>query len=310
MNNPTSHIAVLGSINMDLVIRCAFLPEPGQTVLADSAAEICGGKGANQAVAAARAGGNVTMIGRVGDDGFSARLVANLKRENIDCDWIRSTPNSPSGLAMVLVEDSGQNSIIVVPGANAHVSVADVETARSVIERSDILLIQLELPIDTVLAGIRIAAASNTRVILDPAPAPTECPEELLHVDLICPNECEAAAIAETVVESMEQVEAAARELHLRGARHVAITLGERGTLLWDGEQATHVAPFPVTAVDTTAAGDAFAGALAVSWTEGNSLLDAVTFSNAAGALAASREGAQPSMVMRNEIESLWRTRP
>lgn len=309
MNRPTPRITILGSINMDLVIRCTSLPRPGETLMAESSAEMCGGKGANQAVAAARAGGDVTMIGRVGDDAFAGRLVANLERENINCQWIQRTTQCASGLAIVSVEQSGQNSIVVVPGANARLRVADVQAASSAIESSDVLLVQLEVPIDTVLAAIEIARAANVRIILDPAPAPTECPEKLLNVDLICPNESEAAAIIGRTVESVQQVEAAARELHRRGARCVAVTMGKRGTLLWDGEKSHRVNPLPITAVDTTAAGDAFAGALAFYWAEHGSLVDAVGFASAAGALAASREGAQPGMGSRDEIEELWRTK-
>jgi len=303
----TPRIAVLGSINMDLVIRCASLPSPGETILAHSASEICGGKGANQAVAAARAGAEVTMVGRVGNDAFATRIIASFQRERINSDYVLSTTQSASGLAIVSVEQSGQNSIVVVPGANADLSVADVEAACSVIESSDVLLIQLEVPVETVIAAIRIAAAADVRTILDPAPAPEHFPPELLHVDLVCPNESEAAAMIGARVDTIDGVETAARELHRRGARHVAITLGERGTLLWDGEKSHLIETHSIKAVDTTAAGDAFAGALAVYWADSNNLVDSVRFANAAGALAASREGAQPGMASRNEIESLWR---
>ena len=301
-------IAVLGSINMDLVIRCQTLPRPGETTIAESSSEICGGKGANQAVAAARAGGEVTMIGRVGDDAFAGRLLGKLQEEGIQCEWVQSTPACASGLATVWVEQSGQNSILVVAGANAQLSVADVHAARPAIESSDLLLLQLEVPIVTVLAAIDVARQAGVRIILDPAPAPAECSPKLIDVDLICPNEAEAAAISGRTIGCIEDVEAAARELHRRGAKHVAITLGERGTLLWDGNQSHLVEAVSTTAVDTTAAGDAFAGALAVYWAEQNDLLDAVQFANAAGALAASREGAQPGMGTRDEIDETSRT--
>jgi ribokinase len=305
MNPASPRITVLGSINMDLVIRCANLPAPGQTILADSAAEICGGKGANQAVAAAKVGGNVTMVGRVGDDAFAERLVDNLRQHDIACKHVHATSQSPSGVAIVAVEDSGQNSIMVVPGANGRLTTEDVEAARATIESSDILLVQLEVPVGTVLAAIKIAVAAGVRVVLDPAPAPVEFPAAILQVDLICPNESEAAAIVGHDMETIEQIDSAARELHRRGAKNVAITLGERGTLLFDGEDITLVESHKIDAVDTTAAGDAFAGALAVSWSQGNSLLDAVRFANAAGAVSASRAGAQPSMASREEIATL-----
>ncbi len=309
MNCRQPKIAVLGSINVDLVVRCATLAKPGETISADESTEICGGKGANQAVAAARAGGAVTMIGRVGSDAFANRLLGNLQREQIDCRWVRETPNCASGLAVVAVERSGQNAIFVVPNANGRLHKDDVDSARSVIESSDVLLLQLEVPMETVQAAVRIARAAGVRVVLDPAPAPASFPTELLQVDLLCPNESEAAAIVGRKVATIDDVEAAARQLHQGGARHVAITLGEKGTLLFDDNQSHLIEAYSTATVDTTAAGDAFAGSLAVFWAETDDLLEAVRFANAAGALAASREGAQPAMASREEIESLWRTR-
>ena len=298
-------ITVIGSINMDLVIRCGTLPQPGETILAESSAEVCGGKGANQAVAAARAGGNVTMIGRVGDDAFAGRLVSNLKHEQIGCDAVGVSTNCPSGLAIVAVEQSGQNSIMVVAGANGQVSVEDVQAARNVIEASDVVLLQLEIPTAAVLAAIKIAQTANVRIIFDPAPALLHWPSELFNVDVLCPNESEAAALLGTPVVSISDAESAARRIRELGAKHVAITLGARGTMVFDGESTQLVEPCVITTVDTTAAGDAFAGALAVRWAEGTRFVDAVHFANAAGALAASREGAQPGMAARNEIETL-----
>jgi ribokinase len=298
-------IAVIGSINMDLVVRCALLPEPGETILAESSVEVCGGKGANQAVAAARAGGNVTMIGRVGNDAFAGRLVDNLRHEQICTDAIHSTANCASGLAIVAVEQSGQNSIMVVPGANGHVDVEDVQASQQVIAASQIVLLQLEIPADAVLAALRIAREAGVRVILDPAPALPDWPADLFNVDVLCPNESEAAALLGCPIESLDDVAAGARKLHQLGVRHAAITLGARGTMVCDGGSPRLIEPFAVTAVDTTAAGDAFAGALAVRWSEGASFSGAIQFANAAGALAASREGAQPGMPHRNTIDTL-----
>ena len=312
MTSARPRITVIGSINMDLVVRCARLPAPGETILADSSQEICGGKGANQAVAAARAGGNVSMVGRVGDDGFADRLAGNLENEGIDCAWVQTTAGCASGVAVVAVEQSGQNAIMVVPGANGRVTVEDVHAARGVIEASDIVLVQLEVPLDTVLTAMEVARSAGVRVILDPAPAPIESPvelqAELLQADLLCPNESEAAALTGLPVDTVSQVEDAARELQRRGAKSVAITLGEQGCLLRDGDQQTLIPPYPATVVDTTAAGDAFAGALAVLWAEGAPLAEAVRFANAAGALAASQTGAQPSMAHRTEITNHWRS--
>jgi ribokinase len=301
-------IAVIGSINMDLVIRCGRFPEPGETVLAESSAEICGGKGANQAVAAARAGGDVLMVGRVGDDAFAGRLRDNLVAQRIDCQAVMSTDGSPSGLAVVMVRDDGQNSILVVSGANGRLSIDDVRAHAERIRQCDVVLMQLEIPIETVETLIPLIRGSCARVILDPAPVPPRWSASLAAVDLICPNETEASQITGVPVETIEQVEAAAKALHQMGAANVAITLGAKGTLFYDGHQAHLIEPIAVNAVDTTAAGDAFAGALAVRWAETDDLIDAIRFANAAGGIAASRPGAQPAMGSRQEIEDFYRT--
>ncbi len=305
MSASKPRIAVIGSINMDLLVRCGTLPRPGETILANSSAEICGGKGANQAVAAARAGGDVTMVGRIGDDAFAGRLLDNLQQEQIDCQHVRATAVTPSGLAIVAVESSGQNSIMVVPGANGRVAVEDVQAASDVIRSCDTLLVQLEVPLAAVVAAKEIARAAGVRVILDPAPSPRELPAELSDVDLICPNESEASALTGLPVESVEQAEAAARALQSQGACAVVITMGTAGSLLLADDRTHLIEPFAVDAIDTTAAGDAFAGALAVHWAQHGDLHRAVRFANAGGALAASREGAQPAMATCSEIEEM-----
>lgn len=302
-------ITVIGSINMDLVVRCGKLPLPGETIIAHSSFEVCGGKGANQAVAAARAGGRVRMIGRVGDDAFADRLSGNLSNEGIDNTLVKSTTDCASGVAVVAVEHSGQNAIMVVSGSNGRISVEDIRAAREVIESSDIVLLQLEIPIEAVLEANSIAKSADVRVILDPAPAPIAWPDELLNVDLICPNESEAASLVELPVESIQDAEVAARALHNKGAKNVVVTIGDRGSLLFDGEQVHMIEPYPIDPVDTTAAGDAFAGALAVFWAESGNLIESVRLANAAGAIAASREGAQPGMPSRMDIETLWRSK-
>lgn len=298
-------ITVVGSVNMDLVVRCPTLPQPGQTLMAHSSAEICGGKGANQAVAAARAGGRATMVGRVGDDAFADSLVGNLESSGVNCSHIRPTEGCASGLAVVAVADNGQNSIMVVPGANGRITVDDIQAARHVIQSSDIVLLQLEIPINAVVETIQLARSAGVRVMLDPAPVPAHFPDELLHVDVLCPNQTEAAALAGHDIVSLEQAIEAGRILGARGARRVAVTLGDRGTVLVHAGDSRRVAPFSVRPVDTTAAGDAFAGSLAVRWVETGDFPEAVRFANAAGALCASRMGAQPGMATRAEIEAL-----
>ncbi len=295
-------IVVLGSINMDLVVRCQDLPVAGQTILAESSREFCGGKGANQAVAAALAGGEVSMIGAVGGDAVADRLIDNLKMRNVNCDAVWRCEDQASGLAVIAVDSRGQNSIMVVPGANSAVTPERVRAVDSIIQAANCLMVQLEIPLESVLEGIRIARSHGVQVILDPAPAPTDFPKTLLEVDLICPNETEATALTKLPVTTTEEAQAAAIRLHAMGAKNVAITMGAHGTLLYCDGQATVVPAFGVDAIDTTAAGDAFAGALAVRWAQCGELRDAVLFANSAGAIAASRSGAQDSIATHEEI--------
>jgi len=298
-------IVVLGSINMDLMVRCQRLPRPGETVSALSFEEVSGGKGANQAVAAARAGGRVSMIGRLGDDGYSATLRANLVREGINCEGVWSTQHCPSGIAIVTVEASGENSIVVVPGANRQLETADVARHTTTIRDADCLLLQLEVPVASVLAAIRTASGGKVRVILTPAPMPADWNEELLGVDLICPNQAEASQLAGFSVDSFEAAERAARIIQQRGAKRVVITMGAQGAAALDGETFHRIRAFPTSVIDTTAAGDAFTGALAVCWAETNSLEQGLRFASVAAALTVSKSGAQPSLPTRETIRRL-----
>jgi ribokinase len=298
-------IAVLGSVNMDLVAHCSHLPHRGETIIASSFSEVSGGKGANQAVAAARLGAEVTMIGRVGDDAFASQLRGHLDRERIDTTFVLPTEKCSSGIAIVAVEHSGENSIVVVPGANGRLDVADVTSAAGAIRASDALLLQLEIPIAAVLAAINIARASGVRIILDPAPAPSQFPPELFDVDVICPNQLEASAILGCPVQSVADAEQAAVELARRGVKYAIVTMGAEGAVASDGEIVIRFDPFAIHAIDTTAAGDAFAAAFAVRSIEQDSILESVRFACAAGALAASRAGAQPAMPSREEVIEL-----
>lgn len=302
---PAPRIVVVGSINMDLVIRCAKLPAAGETVIADSSAEIPGGKGANQVVAAARAGGDVTMIGRVGDDAFAKPLVENLRRENVNINSVLATESCPSGIAIVAVDSRGENSIMVVPGSNGHLTARDIEEAAASIRAADMLLLQLEIPVETVLAAITVAKEAGVRVIVDPAPMPLSLPDDVLKVDVVCPNQAEASAIVGNAVATVDDARRSIGQLHRRGAKRAIITLGGLGAVASDGASIAVIEPLPITPVDTTAAGDAFAGALAVRLAEGASLVEAARFANAAGAIAATRQGAQPGMPTRSEIERL-----
>jgi ribokinase len=299
-------IVVAGSINMDLVVRSARLPRPGETIIGRETQELPGGKGANQAVAAARLEADVSMIGRVGDDGFGQRLRTGLQKEGINVSRVTVTSQCASGLAIVAVEDSGENAITVISGANGRLTPDDVRAAADLIRDADVLLLQLEVPLETVLAAIDLARQYKTLVILDPAPAPASFPPNLLSVDVACPNETEAAALTGVPITNLEDATRAALRLRELGTRHAVITLGRKGALVCgpDGKS-EHISSFDVKAVDTTAAGDAFAAALGVSLAQGKSTFDAVQYACAAGALAASRPGAQPAMPAAFDVARL-----
>ncbi|MBL8811903.1 MAG: ribokinase [Planctomycetaceae bacterium] len=306
------HIVVVGSINMDLVVRCGVLPRPGETLSGSSFAEIPGGKGANQAVAAARLGAHVTMIGRVGDDAFGATLKASLERDGIDTDCVHTTAGISSGLAVISVEDSGQNSIIVLPGANGRLTTDDVKAASQVIRDADVVLLQFEVPMAVIAETIRIARTSKkTKIIVDPAPASKELPPEIFQADWLCPNETEAEALSGQAVSSPEDSHKAARWLRSKGVTNPVITMGAQG-IVWCDEtgQCRTATPFAVTPVDTTAAGDAFAGALGVALAEGMSNPNALRFACATGALATTKPGAQPAIPTRDVVEQLLQTQP
>jgi ribokinase len=305
-------ILVIGSINADLVVRCAKLPRPGETIFARDVREVPGGKGANQAVAAARLGADVTMIGRVGDDAFGQRLRAGLQENGVNVDRVLTTSDCASSLAIVAVEDSGENAILVVPGANGRLTPADVLAARDILQGADVVLLQLEIPLETTIAAIKLARDCGVPVILDPAPAPTLDDDrpgmltDLLQVEVACPNEAEALALTNVRIETVADAEQAACCLRSLGPKYGIVTLGARGAVLCEPDSRPLLIPaFDITAVDTTAAGDAFAAALAVRLAQHAAMSDAVRFACAAGALAASRAGAQPAMPSLQAVEAL-----
>lgn len=296
-------VAVLGSTNMDLVAFTAVAPRRGETVSGREFRTLPGGKGANQAIAAARAGGRVTMIGAVGDDAFAPRLRSALAEAGVDTEGLRTVPGA-SGVAHIVVDDEGGNSIVVVPGANGTVTaLAEGDEAR--IAAADALLMQLELPLDGVLAGARAARAHGVRTVLTPAPA-RPLPEELLALtDLLVPNEHEAAALTGT-----SEPLAAARAL-LELVPEVVITLGASGSLHASRTaEPVSVPAVRVRAVDSTAAGDTFVGALAVAVGEGRPMAQAMAWASAAAALSVSRPGASASMPSRAEIDDTHRSAP
>ena len=304
--NCQPNILVVGSINMDLVVRTARMPAPGETILGNGLATSPGGKGANQAVAAARLGGNTTMIGRVGEDTFGRTLLAGLEDEGVDCRSIMTTGDAATGVAIIAVDRNGENAIIVAGGANAMLTPDDVYSRAELFGRADVVVLQLEIPLPTVRAAITLARRHGCKVILDPAPAPSKIPAELCQVDILSPNANEAEIITGQKAGEERVDKLVALDLVARGAQAAVLKLGHRGSLVVSADgQFARVGPYHVDIVDTTAAGDAFTGALAVKVACGMALPGAARFANAAGALACTRLGAQRAMPSAAEVRML-----
>jgi ribokinase len=300
-----ARITVVGSLNMDLVVRAPRIPRPGETMIGGEFRTVPGGKGANQAVAAARLGGQVSMIGRVGGDAFAQSLLDSLVADGVNHTFVTQDPEAATGVALIVVDDAGENSIVVASGANMRLSPADVDAAEAAIAAADVLLVQLEVPLAAVARAARVANAYGVTVILNPAPA-CPLPDELLHlVDVLVPNESETALLTRLPIGDRAEIEAAAMALRELGVDSVVLTLGERGALLVGEGEKELIPAFEVTPMDTTAAGDAFVGGFAVALAEGRSLADAVRWGNAAGALATTKLGAQPSLPARRAVEAL-----
>jgi ribokinase len=291
---------------MDLVVQAARIPLPGETIIGRGFQTFPGGKGANQAVAAARLGARVTLIGSVGADEFGARLLDNLKAADVDVTHVRVDPQAASGIAMITLEEGGQNSIVVAPGANMELSPEDVSAAWQQLGDIDVIAMPLESPLESVVEAARLARAGGGRVVLNPAPA-QPLPDELLcQVDVLVPNESETALLTGLPVETAAEAEQAARTLLARGVGAVVLTLGGRGAMLLEGDDPARLLPaHTVEVVDTTAAGDAFVGALVVALAEGQPLAEGVRRGNAAGALAVTKLGAQPSLPTRQALLEL-----
>ena len=294
-------ILVVGSLNTDLVVRAPRFPAPGETIRGEDLQVIPGGKGANQAVAAARHGIRVSMLGRVGKDNFGDFLLDNLKSNKVDSQLVQRDDAS-TGTAIIVVDENGQNSIILSAGANGKVSDEEVNTAS--FSDYNLLLLQLEIPTPAVLSAARRAHENGLRVILNPAPA-RELPNELISLaDYLIPNETEVSLLTGLSVNDMNSAEQAARALLGVGAKNVIVTLGSKGALIVTDTQVTHVDSFKVNVVDTTAAGDAFIGGFATALLQDKSLVEAVRYACACGALATTKFGAQPSLPIKEEVES------
>jgi ribokinase len=303
MNNtqtPALNICVVGSLNMDLVLRAPRCAEAGETLLGHDFALHPGGKGANQAVACARMGSRTGMIGKLGNDAFAVQLRETLTLSGVDHRHV-STEDGSSGIAMIVVEDNGQNRIMLAPGANAALTITDIDTSAEAIRAAALLICQLEVPQPCVRRAFDLAREAGVPILFNPAPAIRLDPD-MLSVDYLVVNETEAALIADLPVGSRLEAEAAARTLLQSGARHVLLTLGADGAIVADETGLRHYPAFPTRVVDTTAAGDTFIGGLATGLIEGMTLDQAVRLGMAASALCVSRPGAQPSIPSRDEI--------
>lgn len=291
-------ILVIGSSNTDMTVKSSHLPAPGETVMGDRFVMGPGGKGANQAVAAARLGGDVTFICKVGRDVFGEKAIEGYRKDNIDTQHIMLS-DLPSGVALILVDGGGENSISVAPGANGDLTPADIESKADVIRSADILILQLEIPVESVEKAVSIAKEAGVYVILNPAPA-KRLPEELLeNVSLLTPNQSEL----EILTGIKGDVRAGLDALVERGVGEVILTLGSKGSMVYSGDEPVLIPALKVDAVDTTAAGDTFCGALAVAISEGKSLTDAARFATCASALTVQKMGAQVSIPYRKDMK-------
>ena len=296
-------ILVVGSSNTDMVIKAAHLPRPGETILGGTFFMNPGGKGANQAVAIARLGGPVTFICKTGSDIFGHQSQQLFEEEGINTSYVFSDSGNPSGVALITVDEKAENCIVVASGANANLLPSDLEKAEEAIERADLVLMQLEVPMETVCFVADIAWQKGKKVILNPAPAHPLPADLLRHLYLITPNETEAEMITGVKITDESSAGEAARALSGMGVQHGIITLGSKGALIYSNGKAEMVPALKVEAVDTTAAGDVFNGALTVALSEGRSLKEAARFACKASAISVTRVGAQSSAPYRNEVD-------
>ena len=304
-------LLVVGSINMDLVVRVQRRPEPGETLIGEGFVTSPGGKGANQAVASARLGADCRMIGRVGNDDFGQTLIENLRREGVDTEGVLMTDRVASGVALITVDGAGENAIVVASGANAALTPDDVFAQQDAFEWAEAVVLQLELPLPTVRAAVDLARRCKAKVVLDPAPAPEKMCDALFNVDVISPNVSEAEILTDRKALEERVDKLVAADLIARGAGSAVLKLGSRGSLVVVNDGHCYRVPsYKISVVDTTAAGDAFTAALSISLARGEDFHQAAKFANAAGALACTRLGAQNAMPTAEEVQFLMADQP
>ena len=297
------NICVIGSLNMDLVVNVDTMPKPGQTIIGSNFKEVPGGKGANQAVAMARLNGNVSMIGKVGEDGFGQTLINSLKNDKVDTTYIQ-TSKGATGVALITVDKNAQNSIVVSPGANFEVKEDDIDNNIEAIKNSDIVVLQLETPLNTIKYALNKAKELNKYTILNPAPAVKLDDEIIKNVDLLTPNETELEIISGVSIESEEDIQKAAQIMIEKGVKELIVTLGSKGSLYINKEKSMFKKAYKVEAVDTTAAGDSYTGALAVALSQDKGMEEAMDFASKVGALSVLKEGAQSSLPTLEDVEN------
>ncbi len=299
-------IHVFGSLNMDLVCRTPHLPQPGETILGTHFETLPGGKGANQAVAAARLGAPTTMVGRVGADDFGRQLIQGLQNAGVDASGVAVDGEAATGVAAIAVDRAGQNTIVVIPGANGQISDGDVDRLTARLRPGDLVLLQFEVPLPLVMVAAKAAKAQGTTVIVDPAPARTDLPPEFFRtIDILTPNQVEASQLTGLAVTDVATATEAAQQLVQQGVAIAIVKLGAQGVVVAENHRTFHQPALPVQAVDTVAAGDAFNGGLAVGLAEAMDLEEAVQFANAVAAAAVMVPGAQPSMPERSRVATL-----
>jgi ribokinase len=299
-SNELKNIVVLGSINTDFVIQTRRFPRVGETVSGDDYEVHLGGKGANQAISAARLGSSVSMIARVGNDFYGRSAIQNLEKQSVNIDSIAIDTHAPSGVAFVVIDENGNNSIIVSPGANQHVGISDLEQAKSLFTRDTILITQFEIAIPTVIAGLELAKTHGSQVILNPSPIMQLDPKIYQIVDTVILNETELQTISQS-----DDIDAGLQEIKQLGIDQIVLTLGKSGCILFQNDQKTILSSYKVKVVDTTGAGDAFIGGFSTALCEGHDSITACKWGNAAGAIATTFSGAQTSLPNRKQIFDL-----